>query len=102
MAQKGNRRIIRSRIDRQPQCDVGVDRIQTSFLQCVRLQLLLDTDTPSLLAKIYHEAGTGFADFAQGILKLVPTVASERTKHIAGYTFRMYSHDGYRVEIQSH
>ena len=66
------------------------------------MQLFLDTDTPPFLAQINHQTRTSPPDLAYGILKLVPAVASERTKYIAGYTFRMYSYDGYFVLVQSH
>jgi hypothetical protein len=59
---------------------VGVD---PGVLECVRLELRIETDAPALLSQV-KEVAAGFGDALDGLAQLRPTVAPLAAEYVTG------------------
>ena len=71
----GGGRIVPSQIIGQPQMTVGLNRIQSIFLQTVGGDFIGQSDATAFLRQVDHHAPTFIADGLQRKIQLVGTIA---------------------------
>ncbi len=75
-------------VHRQPQLEVGVDRVEPLVLQPVGAQLVADSDAPALVtAQVHHRSPTEFGNAAHRLLELRAAVTLHTGEHVAGQAF---------------
>lgn len=75
-----------------PQPDIRLHRVHALILKIVGLHLFPEADAPTFLSEVDQNACFSSTKILQGMPELIPTIASPRTKHVAGQTLRVYAH----------
>jgi hypothetical protein len=68
---------------------VGLDGVETRILQLIRLQFRHQTNAAAFLLFVNQDARTLVPNHSQCHFKLLPAVAAQRVKHIAGEALRV-------------
>ena len=81
-------------IDRQAECDVGVDGVGPVVLSDIGAKLVDEADAPSLVAgRVHEDAAPLRGDHPEPRTQLDATVTSQRSEGITGEAFGMDPHE---------
>src|SRR5258708_26257733 len=67
-------------------------RVESAVLKRVRLQLCHQANAAALLLFIDQDARSNFGDHRERHFKLLPAIAAQRAKYVAGQTLGMNAH----------
>ena len=81
----------------ESQLFVGLNRITSVLLKRVRLDLVLEPDPSALLSHVQQHAAIRVLDLRKRSVQLRPAIATHRTKHVAGETFRVHPHQSWII-----
>ena len=73
-----------AQVGRQPELDVGVDRVEALLLELVGAQLVQQADAAALLGEVEQHAPALLLDRRQRRLELLAAVAAQRVEDVAG------------------
>ena len=76
----------------EPKLLVRLDSVEPGVLQFISLQLRHQSNAAPFLLFVKQNACTLASDHRQCHFQLLPAIASQRSKHVAGQALRMYPH----------
>src|SRR5215472_606628 len=78
----GSGRVV-APVNRQPECQVGVDGVEAAVLQGVRANLVSQADAAAFLTQVQQHARLSLREELQRRGELFAAVATHRAKHVA-------------------
>ena len=92
---------VLARVDRQPELEVGVDRVAAVLLEGVGADLVAEADAAALVtAQVHDDARALGGDLGQRRVQLGSAVTAQRAEDVAGQALGVHPHEDVGASLE--